>query len=103
MAPTLTSVPFADPQDPASHSATVRAAFADRYGAPPTALGRAPGRVNLIGEHTDYNAGLCLPVALPHATLAAARPRADDVVRVVSLQQPEAWEGVLVRARAQAR
>jgi galactokinase len=73
----------------------VRAAFADRYGEPPASLGRAPGRVNLIGEHTDYNAGLCLPVALPHATLAAARPRADDVVRVVSLQQSEAWEGTV--------
>jgi galactokinase len=88
-------VPFADPRDPAAHSATVRAAFADRYGEPPGAVGRAPGRVNLIGEHTDYNAGLCLPVALPHATLAAVRPRADDVVRVVSHQQSEAWQGIV--------
>ena len=78
---------------PAAHSAAVRAAFADRYGEPPTALGRAPGRVNLIGEHTDYNGGLCLPAALPHVTLAAVRPRPDDVIRAVSLQQPHAWEG----------
>ena len=87
------AVAFAEAQDPAAHSAAVRSAFADRYGEPPTAVGRAPGRVNLIGEHTDYNAGLCLPVALPHATLAAVRPRADQVVRVASLQQPDSWEG----------
>ena len=88
-------MPFTDPKEPAAHSAAVRAAFADRYGEPPTALGRAPGRVNLIGEHTDYNAGLCLPLALPHVTLAAVRPRADDVVRMVSQQQTDAWEGAV--------
>ena len=88
-------MPFAEAQDPAAHSVAVRTAFADHYGEPPAALGRAPGRVNLIGEHTDYNAGLCLPVALPHATLAAVHPRADDVVRVVSAQQSAAWEGTV--------
>ncbi len=84
-----------DAGDPAALSASTRAAFADRYGEPPTSLGRAPGRVNLIGEHTDYNAGLVLPVALPHATYAAARPRADELVRVASRQQEEVWEGTL--------
>ena len=73
-------------------------AFADRYGEPPTTVARAPGRVNLIGEHTDYNAGLVLPVALPHATYAAARARADELVRVASHQQEEVWEGTLGRA-----
>ncbi|MCB7136646.1 galactokinase [Cellulosimicrobium marinum] len=56
----------------------------------------APGRVNLIGEHTDYNAGLCLPVALPHRTYVALRPRTDGVVRLVSAQAlGEVWEARL--------
>ena len=84
-----------EPGDPAVLAASLRAAFADRYGEPPTTVGRAPGRVNLIGEHTDYNAGLVLPVALPHATYAAARARADELVRVASRQQDEVWEGTL--------
>ena len=88
-----------DPGDPAALAAAVRAAFADRYGEPPATVGRAPGRVNLIGEHTDYNAGLVLPVALPHATYAAVRARADELVRITSRQQDEAWEGTLGRAR----
>jgi galactokinase len=88
-------VTVVDPGDPAELVASVRAAFADRYGEPPAAVGRAPGRVNLIGEHTDYNNGLVLPVALPHATYAAARPRADELVRLVSRQRDEPWEGTL--------
>jgi galactokinase len=88
-------VTLVDPGDPTALSASVRTAFADRYGEPPTTVARAPGRVNLIGEHTDYNAGLVLPVALPHATYAAARARADELVRVASRQQEEVWEGTL--------
>ena len=59
----------------------------------PAAVGRAPGRVNLIGEHTDYNAGTCLPVALPHATYAAVSPRSDNLVRVRSAQADDEWQG----------
>ena len=84
-----------EPGDPAALSTTTRASFADRYGEPPTSVASAPGRVNLIGEHTDYNAGLVLPVALPHATYAAARARADELVRIASRQQDEVWEGTL--------
>jgi galactokinase len=58
-------------------------------------LARAPGRVNLIGEHTDYNAGLCLPTALPHDTLARVVERPDGQVRLTSAQQPEPWVGTL--------
>jgi galactokinase len=86
---------IAEPGDTTELADAVRAAFAETYGAPAGVVGRAPGRVNLIGEHTDYNAGLCLPVALPHATYAAARVRDDTTVRVASRQEPTPWEGAL--------
>ena len=76
----------------------VSEAFTDRFGRAPQVVGRAPGRVNLIGEHTDYNRGLCLPVALPHATYAACAPRADGRVRVVSRQADTEWAGGLGEA-----
>jgi galactokinase len=88
-------VTIIDPGQPADNADTLRSTFADRFGEPPATVGRAPGRVNLIGEHTDYNAGLVLPVALAHATYAAARPRADELVRLVSLQRDDTWEGTL--------
>ena len=50
------------------------ALFAERFGGPPELVWAAPGRVNLIGEHTDYNDGFVLPFALPHRTIAAASP-----------------------------
>ncbi|MFF7232803.1 galactokinase [Streptomyces sioyaensis] len=58
--------------------------FAAVYGAAPTGLWAAPGRVNLIGEHTDYNDGFVMPLALPHATIAAASARTDGVLRLHS-------------------
>ncbi len=70
--------------------------FASTYGVEPEGVWRAPGRVNLIGEHVDYNAGLCLPIALPQSTFAAVRSRDDDRIRLVSAQEPDAsWEGTL--------
>ena len=66
----------------------VAGAFRDAFAGEPSGVWSAPGRVNLIGEHTDYNRGLCLPVAIPHRTYVAARPRKDRRVRILSLQVP---------------
>ncbi|MDH6577003.1 galactokinase [Kitasatospora sp. MAP5-34] len=60
--------------------------FQSVFGATPTGVWAAPGRVNLIGEHTDYNDGFVLPVALPHAAKATARRRDDGVLRLFSEQ-----------------
>jgi len=62
------------------------------FGSDPAGVWSAPGRVNLIGEHTDYNEGLVLPIALPHRTDAACSPRDDDLLRVWSVQTDELVE-----------
>lgn len=59
--------------------------YHDRYGAPPEVLIAAPGRVNLIGEHTDYNEGFVLPTAINRHVVIAASPRPDNRVVVHSL------------------
>ena len=64
------------------------AAFTKAYGYAPSRGVRAPGRVNLIGEHTDYNDGFCLPMAIERDVRIALRPRRDRMVRVLSLEQP---------------
>ncbi|MEV7690565.1 galactokinase [Streptomyces bungoensis] len=62
----------------------VRERFAELYGADPEGVWAAPGRVNLIGEHTDYNDGFVMPFALPHRTTAAVSRRTDGVLRLHS-------------------
>ena len=68
-------------------AARASAAFERAYGTAPDGVWSAPGRVNVIGEHTDYNGGTCLPMALPHRTYVAFRHREDDQVRLVSAQE----------------
>ncbi|GGV80770.1 galactokinase [Streptomyces griseoloalbus] len=58
--------------------------FRQLYGAAPDGVWAAPGRVNLIGEHTDYNDGFVMPFALPHAVVAAVARRDDGVLRLHS-------------------
>ena len=61
------------------------ALFEATFDGRPDGVWAAPGRVNLIGEHTDYNDGLALPIALPQRTFLAARRRPDAMVRLVSV------------------
>ncbi|MEU7425705.1 galactokinase [Streptomyces sp. NPDC040750] len=58
--------------------------FTELYGAVPQGVWAAPGRVNLIGEHTDYNDGFVMPFALPHQVVAAVSRRDDGVLRLHS-------------------
>ena len=58
--------------------------FEGRFGRLPDQTAFAPGRVNLIGEHIDYNGGLVLPAALPLGVVVALAVRGDEVIRVAS-------------------
>ena len=63
-------------------------AFEARFHSTPEVF-RAPGRVNLIGEHTDYNLGFVLPIAIDFACYAASAPNQDDTLRVFSLNMKD--------------
>jgi galactokinase len=66
-----------------------RRAFAERFGRPPEGVWAAPARVNLVGEHTDYNDGFVLPLAIDRRVAVAAARRGDDLLRLVSLDKGE--------------
>jgi galactokinase len=90
---TLTGTPRTDdvdwvqPGDDAQLIAGVIAEFRSRYGTEPDGVWSAPGRVNLIGEHIDYNGGTALPFAIPERTWVAAARRHDRLLRGVSRQE----------------
>jgi len=65
---------------------TTADAFRDVYGTDPDGTWAAPGRVNLIGEHTDYNDGFVMPFALPQTTIASVARRDDGLLRLHSAQ-----------------
>ena len=58
--------------------------FAAVFGREPEATGTAPGRVNMLGEHTDYNDGFAFPFAIDRRTVGALALREDRVVRIAS-------------------
>jgi galactokinase len=62
-----------------------RELFAANFGQAPAAVASAPGRVNLIGEHTDYNLGFVLPIAIERRTYVAMGPREDDVLHLIAV------------------
>ncbi|WP_318518145.1 galactokinase [Photobacterium leiognathi] len=70
----------------------VKHAFTAVLGYQPSHLIQAPGRVNLIGEHTDYNDGFVLPCAINYQTVVAAAPRTDNIIRVVSVDYNNATD-----------
>ncbi|MFR9790750.1 galactokinase [Streptomyces sp. MB22_4] len=72
--------------------------FTELYGARPEGVWAAPGRVNLIGEHTDYNDGFVMPFALPHQAVAAVSRRDDGLLRLHSADM----EGGVVELRLDA-
>jgi galactokinase len=68
------------------NSESLKQKFSDKYGRPAQHVVRAPGRVNLIGEHTDYNDGFVLPIAIEKCTLAALAIRKDRLLKLSSCQ-----------------
>ncbi len=64
---------------------TFTQSFSAYFNAKPQFIARAPGRVNLIGEHTDYNDGFVLPMAIDREVWIALAPRTDSIVRIRSL------------------
>ena len=80
---------FAPAMSPKEGAEAATALFREVFEAEPDGVWYAPGRVNIIGEHTDYNGGLALPIALPHRAHLALRRREDRVVRLVSPQTRE--------------
>ena len=67
--------------------ANLSSAFNETFGVAAEFAARAPGRVNLIGEHTDYNDGFCLPMAIERDVLVVGRATDDGQLQAFSLEQ----------------
>ncbi|HEX5026834.1 MAG TPA: galactokinase [Agriterribacter sp.] len=65
--------------------------FAEMFHAEPVVV-RSPGRINIIGEHTDYNEGFVLPAAINKAAYVAATKRSDDIIKLYSVAFKESYE-----------
>ncbi|OLZ08850.1 galactokinase [Sulfobacillus thermosulfidooxidans] len=63
--------------------------FSQLFGKPPQSVWESPGRVNLIGDHTDYQGGFALPIAVPYSTWIAAQLRPDEEIHVYSDHLPD--------------
>lgn len=74
---------------PSPLSEAARAAFAETFGLEPTILAQAPGRVELLGNHTDYNGGLVLAAAIDRGTVVAGRPIPEREVSLRSLNESD--------------
>ena len=84
-----------DPGDPTELAEAAGELFEALFDGTATCVAQAPGRVNLMGEHTDYNRGLVLPLALRHATYAAVASRTDGRVRIATSHGDETWTGTV--------
>ncbi|MYD10383.1 MAG: galactokinase, partial [Chloroflexi bacterium] len=80
----------------------VKQRFHAEFGESPAFIVRAPGRVNLIGEHTDYNDGFVMPLAIDRATWIALRPRADKRVLAISIDMDDRRDFALDELRRPA-
>ncbi len=81
-----------DPTQETSRSDDLVAAFRAHFGDDPILVSVGPGRVNLIGEHTDYNGGFVLPIALKRDVRMAVRPRQVRRVRLLSVEYNAAFD-----------
>ena len=86
----MTDLVWADAATPDEGAAQAADLFRDAFSYEPRGVWSAPGRVNIIGEHVDYNGGPCLPIALSHRAYVALSPRQDRTIRLISPQTREA-------------
>jgi galactokinase len=73
----------------------VLAAFAEKFGANPDVVAYAPGRIEVLGNHTDYNEGYVFSAAIDKGTFFAVSPTADDTITLVALDMNETYETTL--------